>query len=150
MTASPRDHATHARDISSRDVERMSALTPYPQLLKLLIDKSREAIGFFPAHNPRALEYPWILANVPTDLRGLRMLDVGAGVNPLPLVLADRGARVITLDNHAETRNPDHREQWNEWGFLDYSALDSRIESVRLPYEESQFSAAFDCVYCVA
>ena len=87
----------HERDISSRDVERMSALTAYPELLSLLVAKSREVIGFFPAHNPRALEYPWILANVPADLRGLRMLDVGAGVNPLPFVLADRGAAVVTV-----------------------------------------------------
>ncbi|MDR3387543.1 MAG: methyltransferase domain-containing protein [Rudaea sp.] len=105
---------------------------------------------FFPAHNPRALEYPWLAENVPADLRGLRLLDVGAGVNPLPFVFADRGAVVVTLDNHPATRDPDHREHWNEWGSLDYSRLDPRISSLRVAYEQSVIAQPFDCIYSVS
>src|SRR5258706_9240744 len=90
----------HPRDISESDLAAMLALTPYPEALRELVACGREQAGFFPAHNPRALEYPWVLANVPAPLDGLRILDVGAGVNPLPFALAQRGASVVTLDNH--------------------------------------------------
>lgn len=150
ILALARSATGHARDMAGRDVERMMALTPYPQLLSALVYKGRETLGFFPAHNPRALEYPWILAHVPADLQGVKILDVGAGVNPLPLVLADRGAVVTTVDNHPQTRVPENRAQWNEWGFLDYATLDPRITSMHCAYEQAQFPAPWDCIYSVS
>lgn len=125
-------------------------MTPYPELLRAIAEKSRRAIGFFPAHNPRALEYPWILANLDADLHDWRILDVGAGVNPLPFALADRGARVTTLDNHSLIRDPTTREQWNEWGYLDYALLDPRIASVQMAYEDFTAADRFDVIYSVS
>lgn len=141
---------SHPRDISQQDLERMASLTPYPQRLHELADSARRTIGFFPAHNPRALEYPWVLARLPAKLNGLRILDVGAGVNPLPFILADRGAGVTTLDNHPTTRDPRTREQWNEWGFLDYALIDARISSVRAAYEAYVSAGVFDVIYSVS
>jgi hypothetical protein len=140
----------HPRDIAPADLQAMLARTRYPQELMALVDRAREAIGFFPAHNPRALEYPWVLAHVPGPLRGSRILDVGAGVNPLPFVLADRGAHVVTLDNHTLMRAGSNRSEWNEWGFLDYSALDPRISSVHRAFEEADFAEPFDCILCIS
>jgi len=128
----------------------MLALTPHRAELQELVACGRERIGFFPAHNPRALEYPWVLASLPAQLAGLRILDVGAGVNPLPFALAQRGARVGTIDNHPLRRNPARREEWNEWGFLDYSQIDARIGSQHVAYEESPDSMTFDCIYSVS
>ena len=142
--------STHPRDISSVDLEAMSALTPYADELRALVDCARRHTGFFPAHNPRALEYPWVLATLPASVEGLRILDVGAGINPLPFALAERGARVTTLDNHPLTRDLQTREQWNEWGFLDYSLLDARISSVRAAYERFDNAAPFDCILSVS
>jgi 2-polyprenyl-3-methyl-5-hydroxy-6-metoxy-1,4-benzoquinol methylase len=87
---------------------------------------------------------------MPAQLAGLRILDVGAGVNPLPFVLAQRGANVVTIDNHPLQRIPGQREEWNEWGFLDYSQLDARIASLHMAYEESPDSMTFDCIYSVS
>ena len=128
----------------------MASLTPYPGLLRDLAHTARRTIGFFPAHNPRALEYPWILANLDADLNDWRILDVGAGVNPLPFALAHRGAQVTTLDSHALTRDVQTREQWNEWGFLDYARLDPRISSVRVAYEDYASASPFDAIYSVS
>jgi 2-polyprenyl-3-methyl-5-hydroxy-6-metoxy-1,4-benzoquinol methylase len=140
----------HARDIADADLELMLRRCAHPAELRILVDRARATIGFFPAHNPRALEYPWILANLPHDLHGLRILDVGAGVNPLPFVLADRGASVITLDAHAVTRTIADRAEWNEWGFLDYAAIDARIHSVRSTYEDARFAKPFDAIFSVS
>ncbi|MDE2258073.1 MAG: methyltransferase domain-containing protein [Xanthomonadaceae bacterium] len=141
---------SHPRDILPHDLEAMASLTPYPQLLREIADKARRTIGFFPAHNPRALEYPWVLARLSGDLRGRWILDVGAGVNPLPFVLADRGARITTIDNHPVTRDPGAREQWNEWGFLDYGKFDPRIASLWAAYEDYDPAEGFDVIYSIS
>jgi len=142
--------SVHPRDISAAKLGVMLARTPYPDELCLLVSRAREAIGFFADHPPRALEYPWILANLPSDLHGLRLLDVGAGVNPLPFVLADRGAQVVTLDNHRLVRAGSNRREWNEWGFLDYATLDARIASLHCAYEQAEFDAPFDGLFSVS
>jgi 2-polyprenyl-3-methyl-5-hydroxy-6-metoxy-1,4-benzoquinol methylase len=142
--------SSHPRDISSHDLDVMLALTPHREALRELVDSGRERIGFFPAHNPRALEYPWVLTSLPAQPTGMRILDVGAGVNPLPLVLAQRGAHVVTMDNHPLQRDLGQRDEWNEWGFLDYSQLDTRITSLNVAYEESPDAMTFDCIYSVS
>ena len=43
--------------------------------------------------------------------------------------MAEQGAQVVTCDPHDMIRDPAHRSGWNEWGFLDYAALDPRIAS---------------------
>lgn len=128
----------------------MLGLTEYPEALKLLVQTARRTIGFFPAHNPRALEYPWLLENLPKDLRGKSILDVGAGVNPLPLVLAERGAKVTTLDNHPTVRSIETRESWNEWGFLDYGLFKAEITSVHRPFEAWTSPESFDYIYSIS
>jgi SAM-dependent methyltransferase len=140
----------HARDIADADLDLMLRRCAYPVELRSLVERARTTIGFFPAHNPRALEYPWILANLPRDLRGLRILDVGAGVNPLPFVLADRGAMVTTVDSHPLTRTIADRGDWNEWGFLDYATIDARIRSLRSNYEDARFAEQFDAIFSVS
>jgi 2-polyprenyl-3-methyl-5-hydroxy-6-metoxy-1,4-benzoquinol methylase len=140
----------HSRDLLSVDFNAMAAVTDHPLGLRLSVDLARARLGFFPAHTPRALEYPWILAQAPAALQGKRVLDVGAGINPLPLLLAARGAAVSTLDGHAVVRNLAEREQWNEWGFFDYASLDSRIASFNSAYESWQAFQHFDLIYSVS
>jgi 2-polyprenyl-3-methyl-5-hydroxy-6-metoxy-1,4-benzoquinol methylase len=78
------------------------------------------------------------------------VLDVGAGVNPVPLMLAKRGAKMFTVDAHREERNLSQRSNWNEWGFLDYSQLDHRITSVRCSYEDWAPATLFHCIYSLS
>ena len=87
---------------------------------------------------------------VARQLDGWRIADVGAGVNALPFVLAERGARVVTIDNHPVVRDMASRADWNEWGFLDYAALDARIQSRHVAYEMYKSDELFDCIYSVS
>ena len=140
----------HARDIDARELSALLIASAQPRLLNELVATSREAFGFFPAHAPRAVEYPWVLAALQGSARASRILDVGAGVNALPLALARRGAQVTTVDSHAIVRDPRRREGWNEWGFLDYAAFDARIRSFHAAYEDWQADAPFDAIYSVS
>ena len=140
----------HGRDLAAREFNTMSLVTDQPLLLRLLVDEARAKIGFFPAHTPRALEYPWILGNLPSDLKGCTVLDVGAGVNPLPLMLAHRGATAVTVDGHMEVRDIANRSTWNEWGFLDYSVLDRRVTSHQSFYEDWTSKDRFAVIFSVS
>jgi SAM-dependent methyltransferase len=140
----------HARDIAAQELSALLIASTQPRLLNELVAASREAFGFFPAHAPRAVEYPWVLAALHGQAQGSRILDVGAGVNALPLAFARRGARVTTVDAHALVRDPRRRDDWNEWGFLDYAAFDANIRSIHAAYEEWQADTAFDAIYSVS
>lgn len=150
VVARKRRNRVHSRDMSAADFNIMSAVTDHPLYLRTSVDRARVEIGFFPAHNPRAIEYPWILAQIPENLASRTVLDVGAGLNPVPFMLADRGASVVTVDCHCEVRDPAQRTAWNEWGFLDYGKLDRRIISVHTAYEDYTPATLFDCIYSVS
>jgi len=150
IVARKRPPLSHKRDLSPEDFNIMSIVTDYPLLLRVLVDKSRDAFGFFAAHTPRCLEYPWILSCLPDKMNGISVLDVGAGVNPVPLVLADRGANVFTVDNHALRRDLSQKQDLNEWGYLDYSVIESRIQSINTAYETFSAMVKFDVIYSVS
>lgn len=150
VVARKRPSSGHFRDLPPADFNLMSAITDHPLGLRILVDTARAEIGFFPAQLPRAIEYPWVLANLPGSLDGKTVLDAGAGVNPLPLQFARRGAAVFTVDDHPVVRDPGNRGEWNEWGFLDYSLLDKRVTSVHLGYEAWSPPVRFDYIYSVS
>ena len=150
VLARKRPHTGHARDLSPDDFNLMSAVTDHPLLLRQVVDTARERLGFFPAQLPRAIEYPWVLASLPQNLAGWALADVGAGVNPVPLQLAERGAAVYTVDGHHQRRDLPDQAAWNEWGFLDYSSLDKRITSFQCPFEEWSSPARLDCIYSIS
>ncbi len=137
-------------DIADEDVRELAAASAHPETLRELVAVGRSKLGFFPRHKARAIEYPWILHNVPAPLDDAVIVDVGAGLNPLPLVLAERGASVITVDNHRTTPSFAPGEERNEWGFLDYALLDPRITSVRCAYESWDAPVVADVVYSVS
>jgi 2-polyprenyl-3-methyl-5-hydroxy-6-metoxy-1,4-benzoquinol methylase len=141
---------SHPRDMQGRDVSLMSHLVDDPLLFRMMLDLARSTIGFFPAHNPRAIEYTWIGRRLGPAVKNLSVLDVGAGVNPLPLWLARNEAKVVTVDSHPIVRDRTDRERWNEWGFLDYSGLDSRIRSIHAPFESLKPERGFDVLYSVS
>jgi len=105
--------------------------SPTPELLQTVVDVSRRRFGWFTRHPSRALEYPWVVARL-AGLRGGRVVDVGAGVSPVPLLLALHGLRVTTVDDSTVVRDPAlGTTGWDEWGFLDFGRLDPSITSVQ-------------------
>jgi len=123
--------------------------TPDSEILTDLVALSRDKLGFFPKTVIRALEYPWFAKRM-ADAAGKRILDVGAGVNVLPFWLAARGAEVVTVDNHPLRRDLADRSNWNEWGFLDYGAMDGRIASFNMDMAKFALGTSFDVIYSVS
>jgi len=138
-----------ARDISDATLHEAVPLVAEPLRLLEALMRSRVTLGFFPDHLPRCIEYPWIVEQL-SGLESLRILDAGAGVSVLPLLLADRGHHVITVDPHPVVRTRTPADTWNEWGFLDYSQLDARIRSLHMPYEDTAEDLEVDALVSVS
>ncbi len=117
-----------------------------PQLLEDLVGLSRDRFTFFPRTITRTIEYPWIASRM-QDCAGQRILDLGAGVSALPIWLAERGAEVVTVDYHANIRDPANKLSWNEWGFLDFALLDQRIASFNMDMRDFSDAQGFDVIY---
>lgn len=137
----------HFRDISEEDLQFMRARSEFPELLDRTVAVGRAKLGFFPAHNNRAIEYPWLLFELSQPPVPATVLDVGAGLNPIPFCLAELGSKVTTIDAHPNVRTLESQPVWNEWGFLDYSQFDPRISSVHTRYEEFEPGTTFDAIY---
>lgn len=141
-------HSNH--DAGLQELAIGYRLAKNPARLKELVPFSRDKVGFFPRTVIRTQEYPWF-ADQMQDCAGLDILDLGAGVCCLPFYLADRGARVTTVDMHALQRNAQPRETWNEWGYLDYGRLDPRIRSFNMDFGAfKEPSGSYDIIYSVS
>lgn len=123
-------------------------IVEWPLLLELA-KLSRTILGFFPKTIIRTIEYPWFAHRLDTGSPG-RVLDLGAGVSVLAFWLAQRGNQVVTIDNHPLRRDPAEKEDWNEWGYLDYGLLDRRITSFNFDAVEFTPDAPFDIIYSVS
>lgn len=112
---------------------------------------SLRTFGFFTRHAPRYLEYPWILENVLGCPEPGNALDLGAGVSPVPLVLASRGWSVTTVDYSDMRRTLAEGGKLNEWGFLDYAEADRRIRSINQDFSRAELGpASCDVLYSVS
>lgn len=132
------------------DLARARAEAARPDLLDELVATGRAVFGFFPNHYPHTLNYPWVLERLEPLPPGARVLDVGAGVSPLPIVLARRGLRVDCVDKSPTSRTMPVSAEWNEWGFFDYSTVDAHICSHRREAHEHESAQLYDRVYSVS
>jgi 2-polyprenyl-3-methyl-5-hydroxy-6-metoxy-1,4-benzoquinol methylase len=127
-------------DISNTTVdEALKIKTINNDLLLETVTFSRINFVWYTKHYPRLYEYPWLLEKLGRDLEGFKIADFGAGVTPLPLQLAQRGANVFTVDKHEKIRELQNLEKANEWGFFDYSVLDNNIKSYNQALDENTF-----------
>ena len=79
-----------------------------------------------------------------------KVLDIGAGVCPLPLCLNEMGLQVTTVDSHPTIRLMQDKAQWNEWGFLDYSIINPKITSTNIDFSQYKTNERFDCIYSIS
>ena len=117
--------------------------------MQYLVDTSRHYFDFFTSHYPRVFEYSWLLEHFEYK-ENLRILDIGAGVCPLPLCLSNLGHSIITVDSHPITRKLDGKKNWNEWGYLDYSIIDEKIVSHNLDFGSYKSREKFDSIYSIS
>jgi len=138
-------------DIGESDLAEALRTSPDPTLLSELVNLSRELFGWFTKQTSRCYEYVW-LAQKTKAFRNLAILDIGAGVSPLPVWLAHNHNSVFTIDNHNVQRVIGRNERaWNEWGYLDYGAIDDRIISMNTDISEADFDPEmFHCAYSIS
>jgi SAM-dependent methyltransferase len=139
----------HPRDISPDNLEFAMSSAARPDLLCNLVELSRQAFGFFTSSFHHTINYPWAAAYLEHLAEGARALEIGAGVNPLPLFLAQRGVFVDCVDGSPIIRTPPSADDWNEWGYFDYSALHSKLTSYHCDVANFTPRSAFDVIYSI-
>ena len=123
----------------------------WPDLLSEAICVSRSCFGWFTKHLPRLHEYPWLLSKLGRNLNGITIVDFGAGVSPLPIMLHIRGANVHTIDNSQIEVDVSQVDNHNEWGFLDYSQSCRNINSHHAELTETMFeNHSIDVFYAIS
>jgi 2-polyprenyl-3-methyl-5-hydroxy-6-metoxy-1,4-benzoquinol methylase len=142
--------AIHPNDMTAADFNEASLLTRRPDLLRHLVDLSRETFGFYTSHFPRTIEYPWVAEKLEALRPGQHALDIGAGLNPLPLFLARRGVKVDTVDSHPLVRVPPTDATWNEWGFYDYARVHPNLRSHQMNACSFEPEFPLDAIYSVS
>ncbi len=125
--------------------------TDYSNILGDLVVLSRKHFGWFTKHTPRAFEYPWVYVEAGT-VCGSNILDIGAGISPLPVLFAESGAIVLTVDNSPIVRRAsEDPSSWNGWGAFDYSAISNNISSLHKNVLSAELKEkSFDCIYSVS
>ena len=140
-----------AHDIGQGGLEAALARSDNPALLERLVSMSRRHFGWFSRRSSRADEYVWVADRLGRGPRG-RVADIGAGVSPLPILLAEQGHAVVTIDGSDLLRVPGQGERgWDGWGFLDYAAFNEGISSINRRAGEAGLAAAsLDACYSVS
>jgi 2-polyprenyl-3-methyl-5-hydroxy-6-metoxy-1,4-benzoquinol methylase len=146
----PTGPARHRNDITPAVLDAMLPMVARPDLLLETMDTSRQHLGFFTQTAIRAIEYPWIIEKLAGSAAGARVLDIGSGVSPIPLMLADRGLRVDCVDAHPTVMSLEQRMTWNEWGFLDYAQLNPKIRSFHTDILAFAPTEPYDAIYSIS
>ena len=141
----------HGRDFSAATLAPLVDRHPDPLSLIALRLQARDTTGFYPDHAPRLWEYPVVATLIADHLApGSRVMDVGAGVTPLPPYLTSRGYVVDTVDPSSTVRDWSTQAEWNEWGFLDYGAAGLAHRSWNSTLGHVPLDPPFDGVYSVS
>ena len=140
----------HPQQLSPDDISLALTESSYPALLLDLLKTSEKYFGVRWRHFPHTINYTWIAAGLSDLSEGARVLEIGAGANPLPFYLADRGVTVDTVDNSDVPRRLPPDESWNEWGFLDYGLLHPSITSYNLSVTDFEPGEKYDAIYSVS
>lgn len=137
-------------DIGDKTYNWVLERSPYPDRLTELVTLGRRTFGWYSKQLSRSFENPWVLHHV-LEHGGSDVLDIGAGVSPLPLCLAAHGWNVTTIDNHPTALTPGYERIWNDWGYVDYSLYSPRIHSHQVDASALTLPlASLDCIYSVS
>jgi len=140
----------HPHDLAPDLLARAIAEADRPDLLQQLVDTSRGVWGVFTRHVPHTINYPWVMARLESLPAGSYILDIGAGVTPLPILLAEKGFNVQTVDPNPIIRTTEATADWNEWGFFDYSQLHANLKSAHCTIADFATDNLFDAIYSVS
>jgi 2-polyprenyl-3-methyl-5-hydroxy-6-metoxy-1,4-benzoquinol methylase len=146
----PSGPARHQSDMPLEIFNTMAPLIEERNLLRLIMDCSRSHLGFFTRTSSRTIEYPWVMEKLNNLTVGSRILDIGSGVSPIPIMLAERGMLVSCVDAHPRVRRLLNRSDWNEWGYLDYSLFSPHLRSFHTDIQTFVSKEKFDAIYSIS
>jgi hypothetical protein len=141
---------SHRHDLPQEDLDRALATAERPDLLRQLVHLSRNVFGSYTRHYPHTINYPWAASRLEDLPSESRLLEIGAGVNPLPLFLAEKGMFVDCVDGSDFTRTLPPGDDWNEWGYFDYGTLHSRLASYNVSSTDFEPAEQYDAIYCIS
>jgi hypothetical protein len=139
----------HPHDMAEAEVSRATGRAERPDLLQELVQISRDSFGFFTKHFPSSVQYEWAARHLADQPRGSRFLEIGAGVNPLPLFFARRGIFVDCVDNSPIVRRLPVSDDWDPWGFFDYGCLNPRLTSFHRNIQSFVPRHSYDVIYAM-
>lgn len=140
----------HKTDMNTENVERAFNEVKYKNELVSVINKSREMLGWYINQYSRVFEYPYVLNMLSKLCKDAKVLDFGTGIGTLPILLAEQGLEVKTIDNNSRCIR-DIKNVNNVWGFFDYSSLNSNIQSFNESLSLTTFEEnTFDAIYSVS
>jgi lipopolysaccharide transport system ATP-binding protein len=117
-------------DIGDRQLAKAIAESANPAVLAELAAISRQHFSWFNRRSTRSDEYVWVVQQL-AALQGGLIVDVGAGVSPLPIYIARLGHEVLTIDGSSTRRVPGEGQlSWDGWGYLDYGLIERGIASM--------------------
>ena len=58
--------------------------------------------------------------------------------------------QVTTVDSHPTKRLEKDKANWNEWGFLDYSIINPKIQSNNIDFSQYKTKNRFDSIYSIS
>jgi len=140
----------HKSDLPTEVFNAMSSLVERKDVWIRLMDISRKCFGFFTKTSTRSIEYPWVFDQLTRLKRDARILDIGAGISPLPIALKQSEKVVETIDSHPIIWQVNPKNNWNEWGFLDYKNIDPKIQSFNEDVTRFTPVAPYDAIYSIS
>jgi len=143
------NNKTHPRDISPENIILAATKLNNNRIFRYLLDISRFYFGFFTSHPTRTTEYTWVAAKLENIVNKKRVIDLGAGLSPLPIFIAQKGGLVTTIDKHETNKTLSEKNKLNEWGYFDYNTLNKKIKSKNSAFEKTLFLNKFDFVFSV-
>ncbi len=141
----------HPRDFGLKTLASVVSSHPNPLRLVDLRVASWGSTGFFPDHAPRLWEYPVAADLLSRQLKpNSRIIDIGAGVNPLVPYLSAQGFEVDTVDPSLTIREWSDNSKWTEWGFLDYEKAGMGHKSWNCLMHDMPANATYDAAYSIS
>ena len=139
----------HPNDLPAHDLAAALATAKRPDLLNKLVEISRNAFGFYTRAFQYTIHYPWAGEWLESLPPGSHVLEIGAGVNPLPLFLAQRGVFVDCVDDSALVRSLPVGDDWDNWGFFDYGQLDAKLTAYHCDITKFKPAHRYDAIYSI-
>jgi cyclopropane fatty-acyl-phospholipid synthase-like methyltransferase len=141
--------AHHPYDMPDEVFQQFSMTVKRPDLLGELRTISRSTFGFLNRYPHMVRYYLWIVEQLEDLKLGARVLDLGAGLCPVPIWLASRGHSLDCVDNNPTIRVLPVKDDWNEWGFFDYNQVHDGIKAIHCGISDFQGQDLYDVIYSI-